>query len=72
MPLSTVQVKHTPYDTREVLDHVRGTICDMITPYWLGSVPSNFGDLAAGTIKADAWHTLATVYIPITLISLLG
>ena len=41
-------------------------------PSWLGSVPANFGDAAAGTIKADEWHSLITVYISIALISLWG
>ncbi|KAF8833393.1 hypothetical protein BDN67DRAFT_986068 [Paxillus ammoniavirescens] len=47
-------------------------IHDMITPSWLGSVPSNFGDSAAGTIKADEWRTLAMVHLPIALIGLWG
>ena len=35
-------------------------------------VPKNFGDQAAGMIKADEWQSLITIYIPITLISLWG
>jgi hypothetical protein len=52
------------------LQHLREVICDTTTPSWLGLVPSNFGNVAAGTIKADEWQSLITVYLPITLISL--
>ncbi|KIM52100.1 hypothetical protein SCLCIDRAFT_39009, partial [Scleroderma citrinum Foug A] len=49
-------------------------ICEVIhntsMPSWFRSVPKNFGDQAAGTIKADEWRSLITVYIPIALISL--
>ncbi|KIK18690.1 hypothetical protein PISMIDRAFT_109003, partial [Pisolithus microcarpus 441] len=41
-------------------------------PSWLGSVPINFGDSAARTIKADEWCTLVTVHLPLALISLWG
>ena len=39
-------------------------------PSWLSSVPHNFGDAAAGTLKADEWRTMTTVYLPVALISL--
>ncbi|KIK17456.1 hypothetical protein PISMIDRAFT_71177, partial [Pisolithus microcarpus 441] len=51
---------------------IRDVICNCSTPSWFGSVPKNFGDQAAGTIKADEWRSLITVYIPIALISLWG
>jgi hypothetical protein len=38
----------------------------------LRSVPYNFGEAKAGTLKADEWRTLTTVYLPITLVSLWG
>ncbi|KAG2053087.1 hypothetical protein BDR06DRAFT_982901 [Suillus hirtellus] len=38
----------------------------------LRSVPYNFGEAKAGTLEADEWHTLATVYLPIVLVSLWG
>ena len=53
-----------------------GRICEVIhntsMPSWFMSVPKNFGDQAAGMIKADEWRSLITIYIPITLISLWG
>ena len=72
MPFVAHQVKHTQLNTQEVLSCIRSVICDTDIPSWLGSVPSNFGDKAAATIKADEWRTLVTVYLPIALISLWG
>ncbi|KAG2741910.1 hypothetical protein P692DRAFT_20703738, partial [Suillus brevipes Sb2] len=51
---------------------VQDVIQEMTVPTWFGSVPNNFGSAAAGTIKADEWRSLITVYIPIALISLWG
>ncbi|KIJ65075.1 hypothetical protein HYDPIDRAFT_50134, partial [Hydnomerulius pinastri MD-312] len=53
----------------EILERIRDVIRDTSTPSWFGSVPSNFGDASAGTIKADEWRSLITVYVPIALIS---
>ncbi|KAG2059963.1 hypothetical protein BDR06DRAFT_979690 [Suillus hirtellus] len=41
-------------------------------PSSLRSVPYNFGETKAGTLKADEWHTLTTLYLPIALVSLWG
>ena len=41
--------------TPEVMNRIREVIRDMATPSWLSSVPHNFGDAAAGTLKADEW-----------------
>jgi hypothetical protein len=51
---------------------IREVIKDTATPSWLPSVPHNFGDTAAGTLKADEWRTMTTVYLPMALISLWG
>jgi hypothetical protein len=56
----------------EVLKHIRNVIRDTSIPTWLGSVLSNFGEASAGTLKADEWRTLITVYLPIALVSLWG
>ena len=37
----------------------------MVYPSWLQSVPRKFGDKSSGTLKADEWRTMATVYLPI-------
>jgi hypothetical protein len=47
-------------------------IRETVTPSWLNSVPKNFSDAKAGSIKADEWRTLSTVYLPIALITLWG
>lgn len=71
MPLSAIQqVGYTQFNVKEVLGCICNVIHNTITPSCLESVPRNFGDTAAGTIKADKWRILATVYLPITLISL--
>ena len=54
------------------MNRIREIISDMDTPAWLPSVPSNYGLAAAGTLKADEWRTMATVYFPIALISMWG
>lgn len=56
--------------TSEVMEYVQYAIHATDTPSWLGSVPYNFGESNAGTIKADEWRTLSTVYFPLALLSL--
>jgi len=58
--------------TPQVLARIREVVNDMVTPSWLESVPRKFGDKSSGTLKADEWRTMATVYLPIALISLWG
>jgi len=58
--------------TPQVLAHIRKLVNDMVTPSWLQSVPCKFGDKSSGTLKADEWRTMATIYLPIALISLWG
>ncbi|THU90390.1 hypothetical protein K435DRAFT_624220, partial [Dendrothele bispora CBS 962.96] len=56
----------------ETLAHIRQVIRETDTPSWVNSVPKNYGDSAAGTIKADEWRTLSTIYLPIALITYWG
>jgi hypothetical protein len=56
----------------DVIKHIQDVINDMETPSWLSSVPHNFGHTAAGTLKADEWRTMTTVYLPVALVSLWG
>ncbi len=58
--------------TMNVINHIQDVISNMATPSWLRSVPYNFGLSAAGTLKADEWQTMATVYLPVALVSLWG
>jgi hypothetical protein len=61
----------TPSNSR-TLSFIQRVIRDTETPSWLNSVPHNFGEAEAGTIKADEWRVLSTVYLPIALIALWG
>lgn len=56
----------------EVIGHIRSVIRNTATPSWLDSVPQNFGEAAAGTLKAAEWRILSTIYLPLALISLWG
>ncbi|KDR78692.1 hypothetical protein GALMADRAFT_64597 [Galerina marginata CBS 339.88] len=56
----------------DAVHHIQAVIRDMTTPSWLRSVPHNFGYTAAGSLKADEWRTMATVYLPVALVSLWG
>lgn len=58
--------------TPSVLQRIRDVIKNTDTPSWLGSVPYNFGDSAAGSLKAEEWRTMITVYLPIALIIMWG
>jgi hypothetical protein len=71
-PLSSGREHPFKITTPEVLYHVRSVIQNTITPSWLPSLPQNFGDSAAGKLKADEWRILLTVHLPIALVSLWG
>jgi hypothetical protein len=54
------------------IQYIQRVIKDTVTPSWINSVPSNYGENNAGTIKADEWRILSTVYLPIALVTLWG
>ncbi|KAI9451864.1 hypothetical protein HD554DRAFT_2032844 [Boletus coccyginus] len=60
------------YGTREVMERVWSVIRTADTPSWLRSVPKDFGSPGAGSLKADEWRTIITVYLPLALVSLWG
>ena len=62
----------TMTSTPEVMQHVQSIIKETTIPSWVRSVPRNFGETKAGTLKADEWRTLATIYLPLALVSLWG
>ena len=51
---------------------IKQVIAETEVPSWLNSVPHNFGDAGAGMVKADEWHNLSTIFLPIALISIWG
>lgn len=58
--------------TAETLPYIQSVIHNTLTPSWINSVPSNYGEASAGSIKADEWRTLSTIYLPIALVTLWG
>jgi hypothetical protein len=58
--------------TSDTLSHVQNVIRKTITPSWVNSVPKDFGESRAGSIKADEWRTLSSIFLPIALITLWG
>lgn len=42
----------------------------MCTPLWLASIPYDLREACHGKLKADQWHVLGTVYLPISLMRL--
>lgn len=56
-------------NTPELMEHIRHVIRQTSKPTWINSVPHNFGDTAAGSLKADEWRTLSTVYLPLALVT---
>ncbi|KAJ7900462.1 hypothetical protein B0H13DRAFT_2336567 [Mycena leptocephala] len=54
------------------LKFIQRVIANTATPSWIHSVPKAFGEGNVGTIKADEWRILATIYLPIALILLWG
>jgi hypothetical protein len=58
--------------TLETMRYIQHVIKSTVTPSWINSVPSNYGEASAGTIKADEWRILSTVYLPIALVTLWG
>ncbi|KAF7340362.1 hypothetical protein MVEN_01955500 [Mycena venus] len=57
--------------TLEGLRFIQEVIAKTVTPSWINSVPKNYGESNAGTIKAVEWRLLATIYIPIALVLIL-
>ena len=58
--------------TPEVIRRIKDVIKETAVPAWLNSVPYNYGDAAAGVMKADEWRNLSTIFIPLALISMWG
>jgi hypothetical protein len=54
------------------MSRIKQVINETAVPSWLNSVPRNYGDVGAGTIKADEWRNLSTIFLPLALISMWG
>ncbi len=58
--------------TVAIIQHIQEVISNTTVPTWVGSVPNKFGESVTGTLKADEWRTLATIYLPLALIGIWG
>jgi hypothetical protein len=58
--------------TVETIWHIQYVIQNTCTPSWINSIPHNYGEASAGSIKADEWCILSTIYLPIALVTLWG
>lgn len=58
--------------TMDTLQHIQHVIETTTRPSWIHSVPSKYGESSAGSIKADEWRILSTIYLPIALVTLWG
>ncbi|KAI0646436.1 hypothetical protein C8Q79DRAFT_926401 [Trametes meyenii] len=68
-----------PYDiskfrvlTQDVVDVIRADIKNIVLPSWIERLPSNFGSVAHGKLKADQWRVVCTVSLTVTLVRLWG
>lgn len=73
MPLSTdLRLVTQQLITVDTIRYIQEVIKNTSTPSWVNSVPKNYGEANAGTIKADEWRILSTIYLPIAFITLWG
>jgi hypothetical protein len=49
---------------------VQQVIKEIDIPTWIGSLPNDFGEAKAGSLKAYQWRILWTIHIPLALVSL--
>ena len=49
---------------------IQQVIAETDTPAWVHHVPKNYGEAAAGSMKADQMRLLMTIYLPIALVIL--
>ncbi|KAF9455317.1 hypothetical protein BDZ94DRAFT_1327639 [Collybia nuda] len=71
MPLSSPGNMEKPI-TMKTLQYIQHVIKTATRPSWIHSIPAYYGESSAGTIKADEWRILSTIYLPIALITLWG
>lgn len=58
--------------TPATISRIQQIIEEADRPSWVRSVPYNFGEKRAGTLKADEWRTMSTIILPLALISMWG
>jgi hypothetical protein len=55
-----------------VLEHIKKVISETEVPSWVYTVPKGFGEAKTGTLKADEWRSLTTIFLPLALVSIWG
>ena len=58
--------------TPELMQQIHNVTKSTAVPSWINSVPYNYGDATAGTLKADEWRNMTTIFLPLALISMWG
>ncbi|KAJ7501258.1 hypothetical protein B0H11DRAFT_2225074 [Mycena galericulata] len=70
-PLRSVDSQNRPKTiTLHDLRFIQQVIAETDTPAWVHHVPKNYGEAAAGSMKADQMRLLMTIYLPIALVIL--
>ncbi|KAE9401692.1 hypothetical protein BT96DRAFT_817526, partial [Gymnopus androsaceus JB14] len=59
-----------PIDSSAVRARIHQTIREVSTPSWVIKPPFDVGLPRAGNLKADIWHILFRIYIPLALLSI--
>lgn len=54
------------------MEWIQRVIRETDTPSWINSVPRQFGESKAGTLKAAEWRIMAAIYLPIALVTMWG
>lgn len=71
-PLTSDSATAVKLCTLDTIQYIQSVIKSTVTPSWINSVPHNYGEASAGSIKANEWRILSTVYLPIALVTLWG
>ncbi|KAF5336277.1 hypothetical protein D9758_014498 [Tetrapyrgos nigripes] len=70
MPFVPSESKSDSHIDVKSIQHIQHVINNTSVPSWVNTVPHNYSEKVAGTIKADEWRTLVTIHLPIALVSL--
>jgi hypothetical protein len=54
--------------TPDLIRKIRDAAKNTVTPTWLTRLPPMFGYTSGGSLKADQWRVVATLYAPLVLI----
>jgi hypothetical protein len=52
----------------ELLMKIRDASREMLIPSWMTRLPREFGSAAAGSLKADEWRVVSSLYVPLAMI----